>query len=328
MKAILWISLFFGCLALISAPTGRAQTSAPGSQRAPGQTIRVPELGQHAFMPSTTVRDPFIKTHIRNTLGIGQALDLNIPLIVLEQDTLLSLQGDLLFATLQFEYQHAVKDWLAVWVQVSVLGRLGTGVEALLSQGISAGAGFELGWMFRLWQNERMLLSGTLNLWNNNFTLVDMRTFVQRIIDEGEIAPDNHLVQKTPSVRGGAGLRYAWGISKLVGINLLLESGYGESAERQAGSVWFFNTAATIDFDLRAKSKIPIGLIFGYHRTSFPQGGDPITGDIQDFFWRLGYNGSDDFSLGLESNYQRLPLKSLDQTIKVGSTVISMRYYF
>ena len=113
-----------------------------------------PLLGGHRFIPNSFTRDPFSRTYVRNSLGIGQALDVEfVPqLDIGGGDTIPGLSGDLLFAVLDFEYQHAVKDWLAVWGKINMIGRLGTDVGAILAQGATVLTGFELGWLIKLLQ--------------------------------------------------------------------------------------------------------------------------------------------------------------------------------
>ena len=95
-----------------------------------------PVLGQHRFSPISTLKHPFITTFVRSTLGMGQAKDVDLGTVVVGNDTLVSFQGDLLFLQLQFEYQHAVKEWIAARVEIDVLGRLGTDLESLVADGV------------------------------------------------------------------------------------------------------------------------------------------------------------------------------------------------
>ena len=90
----------------------------------------VPVLGSHRFMPNSIVKDPFINTYIRNSVGIGQALDLDIPIVVIDGQEIFGLRGDLVFASFDFEYHHTVKDWLAVWGRFNILARLGNDTQA------------------------------------------------------------------------------------------------------------------------------------------------------------------------------------------------------
>jgi hypothetical protein len=168
----------------------------------------IPVLGEHKFMPNSIVRDPFIKTYIRNSVGIGHALDLDIPIVEIGENQVLGLRGDLVFTSLDFEYHHAVKDWLAVWGRFNILARIGNDTQALLSQGITAATGFEFGWLFKLMRKDNTMLSLSLNLENGSATIINLLDYINKII-EGDYTYNNSLVNKVQSLRGGTGLRFA-----------------------------------------------------------------------------------------------------------------------
>src|SRR5262245_26922389 len=223
-----WLFLFVTILA-DSVRSQSSQADSSRSRKSSEETIKLAHLGKHTFVPSVYVPGPFIQTYIRNSLGYAQSVELTTPPIEIGGETVSGLKGDLLFAVLEFEYQHAVKEWLAVNVQIQGLSRLGTETQSLLFQGVTAAAGFKLGWMFKLWRNDRMLLSGTINLMNHSFTTINIAQYIENIIAAGGLDPDNKLVNATPSARGGGGLRWAYGVSQLVGLTFSVEGSYGES---------------------------------------------------------------------------------------------------
>ena len=297
----------------------------PSSGRA-DEDLKIPHLSGHQFTTNTLTGDPFINTYIRNTLGMGKSLDLFVPLIEIgDPPQVLGLKGDLLKAILEFEYQQAVKDWVAFRVQVRVTGRLGTGAQSLLASGVTANTGFEFGWLFKLAQGEKTALTGTLNLWNNSVTLVDFLGFVDGIID-GE---NNSLVKTVPSTRGGGGLRYAWAASDLVGFLFNGETGMGESVDRSNDSdEWFFNFATAVDFDLQTKTAVPLGLALGYKFDTFPEAGEDLVNAKHDLVFRISYTGTTDFLLSLDFSYGWFNLNNEVEASKFTSTLINLRYYF
>jgi hypothetical protein len=308
------LALLITTLLLSSAPL-LAQTE---------DQIRIPRLAGHTFVPNPFAPDPFIKTYVRNSVGIGKVPDLVTPIIVIEGDTVVGLQGDLLNAILEFEYQQAIQDWVAFRAQIRVSGRLGTGVQSLLAQGITANTGFEIGWLFKLAQGRRTMLSGTLNLWNNSTTLVNLLDWVEGIVDGVQVP----LTRTVPSTRGGGGLRFAWAVSDLVGVNLLTEVGYGESVDHLNDDEWFYKLAATVDFDLKTKTSVPLGFAVGYRQLSVAEGGQDISGNISEVLLRIAYTGSMDFRISLDMIWGQLPVTAQDQTLNVVSTLINLRYYF
>jgi len=324
------LPLWLGVLMLMIASLA-AQEASPGNNqpREAGQVAdRMPKLQEHVFVPSDFIKDPFIKTYIRNSLGLASSMNYDFPAITIGNREVTGVQGGLMFTLLDFEYQHAVKEWLAVGGKVQVLGRFGTETPSLLAQGITAGYGFELHWLFKLWQNEKMMLSGSLNLWNNSFTGINLHDFISRIIEDGGLEPDNKLVRNTPSVRGGGGLRYAYGLSDLAGLKLYFESGYGESILRRAESQWFCEFGGALSLNIKNRTNVPLGFLLGYQQNSFPLLGDGVSDDIRNIVLRVSYTGARDFSIGLEGFYQITKPEGFEESIKSTGTLISMRYYF
>jgi len=296
-------------------------------ERAVGTVVKAlefkrPMLGGHAFMPNNLVRDPFIKTYVRNSIGMGKAVGVNIPLVEIDGDTILGLQGDLLYATLDFEYQQTVRPWLAARGEFNVLGRLGTNVGSLLASGVTAATGFEFGWLVRLFHSEKTQLTGTLDIASNSFTGINVTRFVEDII-EGRPAS---LVRSAPTMRGAGGLRFAWGVSPFFGLTALAESGYGESVDRSDDDRFHVKAGATVDFDFLAISSVPIGVLLGgrFSTVQIEDDSDEVYGGLI----RIAYNGRSDFIIGLDIGFDLADSKSLDQTLNLGSVGINLRYYF
>ena len=300
-----------------------ALTLIPSAGRAE-EDLRIPHLSGHQFTTNTLTGDPFVNTFIRNSLGIGQSVDLFIPVIEIDGDQVLGLKGNLLKAILEFEYQQAVKDWVAFRVQVRVTGRLGTGVESLLATGVNANTGFEFGWLFKLAEGEKTALTGTLNLWNNSVTVIDFLGFVDGVVNP----PSQPLLQTVPSTRGGGGLRYAWAASDLVGFLFKGETGMGESVDRSNSDEWFFNFAAAADFDLQTQTAVPLGLALAYKFDTFPEAGEDLADAKQDLVFRISYTGTTDFLLSLDFTYGWFKVKDVDESTKFASTLLNLRYYF
>ncbi len=285
---------------------------------------RRPRLAGHAFTPNDLVPDPFIKTFIRNSVGVGSAVDVVVPVAVIDGDTLIGFEGDVMFALLEFEYQHAVRDWMAARGRLTVQGRLGTNVGALLASGITAAAGFEFGWLVRLFETDRTLLSADVKLANNSFTFINLSDFV-RDITQGQ---PPQLVRNTPSIRGGGGLRFAWGVSPLFGLTAAAATGYGESVERNSEDQWYYEVGTTLDFDLLAVSAVPLGVVLGYKHDSFPEEGDDVTDDVDQGLVRVAYNGRSNFVVALDFTGERFRSKNLNQIVNFRSIAINLRYYF
>lgn len=284
----------------------------------------IPVLGEHKYMPNSVVKDPFIKTYIRNSVGIGQAFDLDIPIVVIRDRTVFGLRGDLVFASLDFEYHHAVKEWLAVWGRFNILARLGNDTQSLLSQGLTANTGFEFGWLFKLMKKDNTMLSLSFSLENGSATIVNLLNFIDSII--GDDSSNVSLVNNVQSLRGGSGLRFAWAASKLFGFYVTGELLYGQSAEVRGDSEFSYNIGGVLDLDLNAVSDLPFGIQVGYKYANFPSPGENTTGDLNIFLFRIGYNKTSDLSIAIESSINKT--QYLNQILNAGLTKIMLRYYF
>jgi hypothetical protein len=291
--------------------------------------ITLPVLDNHKFIVNNNVRSPFIKTYFSNLLGIGQALDLKVPILEIDGDQVFALRGTLYFLNLGFEYQYAVTDWLAVWLQFAISSRVGDGAQTLLAQGINATTNFEFGWMFKLMETKKTLLSGTVNLWNNSGTVVNIYDYIKNIIDEGALLPDNQLIITRNFIQLGGGLRFAWAASDLFGVNLRGEFAYGESVNRKNKNELYYVLAASTDFDLNRVVNVPIGFVFGIKVNSFVSGSDiSVENKVSSVFLKTAYTGEDDFLIGLDFLWRKMPLAQMDQTLYGGSVFISLDYYF
>ena len=105
------------------------------------------------------------------------------PILQVDDDVILGLEGDLLYALLDSEYEHALQEWLAVWGRFMVHARLGNELQSVLAQGVSVHDSFEIGWLFRVWENDGPLLSVAISLDNSNTALADIYGFVSDAID-------------------------------------------------------------------------------------------------------------------------------------------------
>jgi hypothetical protein len=268
--------------------------------------------------------DPFPATYVRTTIGLGQALDLElIPDFEVGGVPVEGITGDLLFANLNLQLGWAIQDWLGVWAEVNVLGRLGSDTGALLSEGVTLLTGFEVGWLFRLVRTEKFQLAGTAQIWSDNFTVVSLADWADGIIS-GENVP---LVRNAPVVRAGGGVRMAWAITEWLGALGSGELGYGESAAVEPESEWFRSLGAGLSLDLAPLWQVPLGLGFGYRLDSFPRlGGSPDRSSNTGVF-RIAYTGRDDFLVSLDSGIWRSTLVD-GQGLDVVTTGLTMRYYF
>ncbi len=301
-------------LASIWAMPAMAQDLAPSGR---------PTLGGHHFTESVDVPSPFVRSFIRNRMGAGKALNLTTPVYELGGEQIGGFKGSLLYAIIDFEYQYAIKPWVAVRARVFGSGRLGSDTFSLLSSGVTMSTGFEFGWVVRLQERERTALSLDLNLTDRSYTGINIVRFVEEVVD----GVPTSLVRKTPSACSSAGLRYAWAASPLLGVSARAEGGYGESVDRSRGDVWFYTLSGILDFDLRTKTSLPMGIGVGYAFDSFPELTDDIAEGVHAAFLRFSYLGREDFLLSLDISSGRVPLTGDRPDMDGVSVTISLRYY-
>ena len=312
-----WVWIAAVALALpVVAPAASAQEAPEANAR---------NLNGHNFIPSARLFDPFIVTYVRNNTGVGTAMDVVSRVENLEGETV-ELVGDVTFLGIGFGYQQRLADWVAAYIDVGGGGRFGTAVESIVSTGLNAYVDFKLGAKFRLWHNQRFYLSANLDYANTGVSSVNVLNWVRNVVDSGELT-DSTLVTSgsTGSARGGLNLAYSpapW--LGLTGVTLF---GLG-NAVGDLDSEFAFEGSIAADIDFGAISKVPIGLLLAFNSNSFTQQGGDITTSIDSFIWGIFYTGRDDFSIGLEFQNAKLPLRGEEESIRSSEMSINLRYWF
>jgi len=286
-----------------------------------------PMLADHRFTTTAVVQGPFISTCFRNTLAVGAAPGSSVPLTVIDGKEVIFETGDILFSTLQLEYQQAVKEWMGFWVNFGLAGRLGTETASLLSQGVTVTSGLRLGWLLRLMQADNMVLSGTAQVTNAGYTAVDLVGFVDGIIDDG-LTEDDKLVYSSSLMIATTGLSYAWAINRTTGLTASTAVGYGESADRLAGNDWYFDLGAAVDFDLRREIPVPIGAAVGIRSSSIPESDQNLGNSATTAAVRVDYIGRYDLNLGLEVSSQWQDIRGAEKSLRYTTATMDFRYYF
>lgn len=292
------------------------------------QERRLPLLNGHTFIASSILpQTPFITTYVRNSTGVARALSYDIPIYDPEGEVITTINGDLTYMMLELSYQHAINDWLALWLSGAGVGRVGVNAESILSTGISGAGALELGGLARIWNNDKFILSGVLSLRHNKLIGVDIIGFARSIIDTGIIDTGNLFI-RIPSWRWKGGLRFAFAPNDLWGIILSTDFGRGDSLKGEETNDTVFDIAGLVSLDLNARTKIPIGFVFGYKHTSYPETSGDIVENSGVTTFRIAYTGRREFSIGLEFGYARAPLIKKEKTLNYGSMFINLQYYF
>lgn len=269
-----------------------------------------PVLGGHRFIWNPLTETPFPETHVRNLTGGGKFTGVEyVPEIDLGNGIVVpAIQGDLLFAELEFEYMHRVQPWLGVWARFGGVGRVGTDTGALLAQGVTAVFGYDLGWLFRLYNSESFILSGIAAVSNDGVTDVNLLRWVRGVItDTGD-----PLVAAGPRLRGRTGLRAGWGINESWGMQFKSELGYGESTVLGSDMEWLWDQAASVSYDLYPRTDVPLGFVLSTSTRSAPREGGRPDVRSKDVGLRTAFTGRENFLIALDTSWNGLKLADGD----------------
>ncbi|MBK8983663.1 MAG: hypothetical protein IPM38_15440 [Ignavibacteria bacterium] len=285
-------------------------------------------LKGHKFMVNSNIGTPFIQTFLQSRLGAGQTVNLKIPAVTIDTQEVIQLRGDLIYTNLDIEYQQMIKDWMAFRVKLSIAGKLGTKPGALISEGVNAASGYELGWLFKLYQNKELALSGSLDVFNKSYTVIDLNRFIQGVIDSGRITPSNTLVNTHSTVRAGGSIRFAYAFNRTFGFTGNFNAQFGESIDLTDINKWYFEYGGIFDADLLPVQNVPLGFVLGFYHNSLPLTSEQIQSEPNNILFGINYTGKQDLNLGLEVNYQFYKPNNFDENIKFVNMSLNMRYFF
>ena len=282
-------------------------------------------LGRHYFTLSNTIRSPFILTNARMSLGIGEINDFKYPLLDLENTKFAYLQGDILAALLSFEYQHAVKEWLAVNIGFGLIGRLGTDLASFVQQGANYSTTFDIGWLINIYRQERFVIAANLGLSNGNYSFINVQNFVGDIVNK---IPNPSFSASNNVLYGISGIKAAYGLSPFIGFNLSADLGYGETIQRQLDNQWFSMLGIYTDLDFTPLIRTPVSVSLGYLYSSYPRNNNENVFSNNVFLSQISYIGRTNFILGLDINFSRELIGTNDKTAWLQTIMFGMRYLF
>ena len=282
-------------------------------------------LGKHFFTPGNLIKSPYIITGLRTSLGVGRISSISTPFFTVGNNQYKYLRGEVLAALLSLEYQHAVKDWLAVSFQFNLVGRLGTKLNTLLAYGVNYATSFNIGWMVRAIRTERFYLSPTFELNNGNYSIISIRQLIDDVIDEN---PDPSLISSNNILNGTIGLRAAYGFTSFIGLEGLANVGYGETIQKSLDNKWFYILGLNIDMNFKNIFQVPISITMGYLHSSYPKGNNDIIFENNIGVAQISYVGRSDIVLSLDFSSSREIYTNDGSTIWLNTLAFTMRYLF
>ena len=260
------------------------------------------------FLPSSAVPDAFANTRFSNSTGGGMALDLTVPRRNLAGEVVDSLEGNIGFVLLDFEYQKSFGRRLALRVGANAVARVGTSVEALVASGASAVFGGSFGATVPIWQNQKFLVSAVGDLRSTSAYEIDPYGFVKGVVDSGYT--DNAkklLLFDIPLNRWTVGLRGAWGIRPWMGLNASFESGLVDTPA--SGNETLTSFGAQFGFDFAKRSEVPIALSLAYRGLTGGGRTADVGGSYRIYELGMFYTGRSQFVVGGDFSLSRVALR-------------------
>jgi len=283
-----------------------------------------PALAGHTFVSTDLVPDAFVRSFARTSLGYAEAASIDYPPLVIDGDTLQVLNGSLSYATLSIEYQNALRSWIAARIAAGLVTRLGTQGSSLAHEGVTVSEGYEFGFLAKLRETAKSMLTGSLGVSNQWVTIIDVKQFAE---DVANGVPNARLIDYVPTVRPDAGLRFAWAASRTFGVTVLGEASYGDAPRRHDLTSWGWDLGASVDYDAAPTHGIPVGAALAYRLTSLPGVTTTDNGNSSQTDLRIAYTGKRDLvAVDILGVFNRQNEQAT--SIWAGGTAFSMRIYF
>jgi hypothetical protein len=282
-------------------------------------------LNGHQFMASRLVRDPFAISHFGTTTGGGVAFDLETPFVDLVGDTLGTLIGDVAFLSLGFNYQQRIGRWFAARIGFGGGARLGIDEQSVLAQGVTGSFIWNLGATARVFQSEKVIVSGAVDFGRTDLVGLDPFGFAQKIMDEGLGAEDNDLVGTAEAINAVASVRAGWAPASWIGLTGVLEAGYGDVTE--SSPELLTGGGGTVGIDLKNLGVIPIGFQLSAETDAFSLSGADLAARSWSYGFGVFYTGWDDFSVGVETSMALLDRRDTDDDFEAFIATFNLRYW-
>jgi hypothetical protein len=291
-------------------------------------TTYLPSRGKHVFTSISSVDDPFISTKFLLGFGIAEIIETEIPITIGEFNKTIKFEPDIFYSTGGIEFQYAIRNWAAVNIRVSGLARLGNNFLSLASEGVSAASVFNIGWLFRIAENEDLMFSASIGFQTTDLTFIDLLAQTDTTITPIDTLIGRQVVTDYQSLTIQADLRFAVRFSNVFGLVTKLSGGFGDVYYAESRSQFQYNFGLALSVDLRNWFHIPFGVGLGGTIVSnewrFNDAKPPVfTGNIN-----IAFYNRNDFTLGLENYIQIIEPQQYQQTINILYSRIYISYYF
>lgn len=289
--------------------------------------LNYPKLDGHQFIINNLINSPFVNTNLKSSMGFATSLQTEIPLLLLSDTTTLKIDADISYISGNFQYQYAIQDWAAIWLNVSGIGRLGTNTATLFISGVTANTAFETGMLFKLAEFKKSIFSSSFRIKNSSSTILNIFPFITAVIDSNYA--DAKLVSNLNPLSGEIDVRSAYSPSPSWSLMSYVLGAYGENIDKLKTTNRFtYQFGVSANYNLNEKNNIPIGIGAGFKLDSQSPTLEYTKRLTQSYMFQLAYTGQKDFVLSLESLYTRIPVNFEDITINLSSFAFSWAYFF
>lgn len=289
----------------------------------------LPGLNDHYFIPNSNFPSPFITTFFKSGIGGGGSLN-KIPIYANDGQKLLgTIQAENTYVIADIHIQMEAKKWLAAWFRYQANARIGSSTPTVLAHGITSITGFEFGWLLRLWQTEKSLLSGTIAINNASISSINLLEAIKEAVNNPDSTSFSLTKKKNP-LYGRAGFRFAYSFSDLFGIKAFINALFGESVVREKENAWKLNTGILGSFNFTKSHDIPVAFNLGYISQNFTLFEDQNEESIRSFIFKVAYSGREEYNIGLEftHNNTSAPFITGENSLEYLTTTFVMVYYF
>lgn len=311
-------------LIILTAYSGSVVAQASDSTSISSSQQKCQVLNGHRFPSTSYMRSAFISTALQADFGFGITSELEMPGIPVGDYEILSFTGQLVYVDMDVQYQQRFTPWLALFFSAKMAGRLGSDMSTILADGVNTLAGGDIGWLIRVKQTEKFLLSASFKVTNIKGNFINIPEYFEEVIND---EPYPSVIKQVPGLSAGVGLRSAYAFNPTYGLQLSLGYQYGETLERGTSQGYYAGSILG-DIDFNPKQEVPVGLALGYALTSSPVIVMSDGGIANLFLFKVDYTGSNDFELGLQFNMYSTYLKSIDDNVFVKKAMLSFKFYF
>ena len=291
-------------------------------------TTYLPSRGKHIFTSVSSVDDPFVNTKFLLGVGIAKILDTEIPITIGEYNKTINFKPDIVYYSLEMEFQYAIRNWAAVNIKAGGFARLGNNFLSLASEGVSSASSFSIGWLFRIAEGKDIMFSGTIALQTTDLTSIDILSPTDTTITQIDTLINRQVITNYQSLTTQTDLRLAIRFSDVFGLVTKLAGGFGGVYASESQTQFQYTYGLVLSVDLRNWIHIPFGIGLGGSLVSnewrFREAKPPAySGNVN-----IAFYNRNDFTLGIENYIQVIEPKEYDQTLSFFYSRIYISYYF